>query len=432
LERVKEYIQQQEEQKTVGINDISADLNLKKREVIDKLRDYLQDIMKRHADGLTITQLTKIMKINRNWIAKQLDLLFLSGKVQRKRIGPAKVYSLSEDGLTKWEKYYLALLENSSDLIMVLTHGSQDNIIIDFVSQSVTRMLGFKTKDLEGTNFLDLVHPDEHGRLKDYFLLREGEISEHIFYLLIKNTEGLWRNLEIIMTDLLDDTAVNGLVLNCKDITETLQLEEQIQFRVVFEKFLLDLSTEFIDFPYEKIDPIISNGLSSIGKFFLQNAIQNYTVSPDQVSMYLVSSNKDHMICSHQWVASLPNKTILPEQGWDLPEFEPILSLIRKKDLNYFSDLQSYDDAIRISLETVISKKIKAIIIIPLLDQETEIIGFTAFEFFTIRETWTEQAIEMLQSIGKIMQSALRSLNRFIDTSLYQYFKEKRNKRSQK
>ena len=105
MEKVRDYIQQQET-KTVGINEIAADLDLKKRDVIEKLRQYLQYVMRKHPEGLTITDLTTIMKINRNWIAKQLDLLYLSGKVERKHIGPAreKYAAFVEDGISQGKR----------------------------------------------------------------------------------------------------------------------------------------------------------------------------------------------------------------------------------------------------------------------------------------------------------------------------------------
>lgn len=426
MNKVREYIKQQET-KTVGINEIAAELNLKKREVIEDLRDILQDIMHKNPDGLTITDLTSMMKINRNWIAKQLDLLFLSGKVQRKRIGPAKIYTLSEDGLTKWEKYYLALLENASDLIMVINDKGNSNFTVDFVSQSVKRILGYTPKEMEELNLLDLIHPEERSRLEDYSELFDNGESEHTLYIrcLSKNNE--WRHLEVVVTDLTNDKNVEGLVINCKDITETVQLEEKIQFRVIFEKFILRLSTKFIDIPFDKLDQIIANGIGSIGKFFAQNTLVDFTVSPSQINLYLFSDKNKKMICSHQWITQVAS-TVLTSVIWEQPNYNEILSLFEDKDLIYYPDVEAVIEKLKITFNTIFSEKLTAFIMIPLYDSEENPLGFIIFQFLESHTKWTDDAIEMLDIIGTILQSALRNLSRNIEGDLFQYFASRRKK----
>ncbi len=428
MNNIREFIKQQNA-KTVGINEIAAELNLKKRVVIEDLREFLQEIIRKNPNGLTITDLTSIMKINRNWIAKQLDLLFLSGKVQRKQIGPAKVYSISQDGLTKWEKYYLALLENSSDLIIVLTEENEGVLGVDFVSQSVKRILGYSPKELENLNFLDLIHPEERERLQNYSELFDEGGSEYTLYMRWNTASNKWKHLEVIVTDLTNDRNVHGLVLNCKDISETIRLEEQIQFRVIFEKFLFDLSTKFIDIPFDKLDQIIANGLASIGKFFIQNTLPDYTVSPDQISMYLFSGENDHMLCSHQWISKV-GSTILTSNVWASSDYDALLEYFKQTDLTYHSSLSSISPKVLQTMKTIFSDKIQAFILIPLFNQEDSPLGFVVFQFLTEREKWTESAIEMLKGIGTIIQSALRNLSRNIDTALYEYFFNRRMKRN--
>lgn len=48
--------------------------------------------LKAHPRGPTITEVARLININRNSIAKYLDVLVTSGEVEEKDIGPAKVF----------------------------------------------------------------------------------------------------------------------------------------------------------------------------------------------------------------------------------------------------------------------------------------------------------------------------------------------------
>lgn len=76
----------------------------------------IKQILKWSPRGTTISDLSVKMRMNRNLVAKYLDMLLISGQVEMQVIGAAKVYFISRRVPVS------ALLELSSDLVIVLDH----------------------------------------------------------------------------------------------------------------------------------------------------------------------------------------------------------------------------------------------------------------------------------------------------------------------
>lgn len=76
----------------------------------------IKQILKWNQRGTTISDLAVRLKMNRNLVAKYLDMLLISGQVEMQVIGAAKVYFISRRVPVS------ALLELSSDLVIVLDH----------------------------------------------------------------------------------------------------------------------------------------------------------------------------------------------------------------------------------------------------------------------------------------------------------------------
>ncbi|MHA1584116.1 MAG: PAS domain S-box protein [Promethearchaeota archaeon] len=428
IEDIKAFIQNNlanQKKKTVGINEISAQLKLTKRDVVERLRQYLQDTLEEHPEGVTITNLTSLMKINRNWIAKQLDILFLAGRVEKKSIGPAKIYKISRDGLNKWEKYYLALLENSSDLIAVISFKENPDGVVTFVSQSIERMLGYLPKEAEGSPFRTIVHPDDLPSLevgRDYLA---GKTSDNIIYLRCRTKSGDWKNLEITITSLIDDPNVEGVIANCKDITETLTLQQQIQFRSIFEKFLLSLSNTFIDYPIQDFDKILTNSIEMLGKFFTQNRLKDYAYPPDSVMLYLISPDITRVIRSHSWTREDLHLIGNLSNDWSTDELAWWGEKMKEEDVFYAEDLDKLSGKALEEIEKLTSNKINSLIALPFIDKTKNLIGFVIFEFLQLNVHWSDDSLEMLNTIRTMLQSALRGIKRYLKQDLFSYFAEK-------
>ncbi len=74
----------------------------------------IKQVLEDNPSGMTIRDISREVDLNRNSVAKYLEILTISGEVERKRIGPAKVYSLSE------KVPLSAVLDYSDDSIAVL------------------------------------------------------------------------------------------------------------------------------------------------------------------------------------------------------------------------------------------------------------------------------------------------------------------------
>ena len=109
----------------------------------------IKQILKWRPRGMTISDLSSQLKLNRNLVAKYLEILLISGQVEMQEIGPAKVYFLTQ------RVPISTMLEFSSDLVIVVDTGGK----ILQVNEHVTGLLESKREDLHGKRLQDIDIP---------------------------------------------------------------------------------------------------------------------------------------------------------------------------------------------------------------------------------------------------------------------------------
>jgi PAS domain S-box-containing protein len=128
--------------------------------------------------------------------------------------------------LARSERHYRALFENAMDVISVIgPHGD-----MRYQSPSVERVLGHKPDELMGRQVGTLVHPDDRAKLAAHFRELDGRPGRELTTeLRFQHKDGSWRTLEASCTNLTDDPAVLGIVVNSRDITERKRSEDAIR-----------------------------------------------------------------------------------------------------------------------------------------------------------------------------------------------------------
>ncbi|WP_433826534.1 putative bifunctional diguanylate cyclase/phosphodiesterase [Actinoplanes sp. CA-015351] len=123
------------------------------------------------------------------------------------------------------EQQFHALVQQSSDVVTVV---STDADVI-YQSESVQRIFGHTPRLLTGRRLTQLLDPESAMRLAQ--ALRQVAGRPHattVLELTVPHRDGRPRQAEMTITNLLDDPHVGGLVLNTRDISERMELQEQL------------------------------------------------------------------------------------------------------------------------------------------------------------------------------------------------------------
>jgi diguanylate cyclase (GGDEF)-like protein/PAS domain S-box-containing protein len=114
------------------------------------------------------------------------------------------------------EQRFESLVRNSSDLIVVLDRDYR----VTYTSPAVRDMLGFSPADLLGRTALQGFHPDDVDRVRDILDHLGPEATSDLDLVRIGHANGTWQWTEARAVNLIDDPTVNGIVANCRDVTE--------------------------------------------------------------------------------------------------------------------------------------------------------------------------------------------------------------------
>ena len=165
---------------------------------------------------------------SRKW--KEEEISFLKSLTQNltnafeKREALDKVKKREEE-LIRSEQKFRALVQEGSDLIGILDIDGY----YSFVSENYKDIVGFKPSDLVGKNAYHFIHPDDIKRVREQFFQLKEQKQVKISPFRFRDSTGKFRWVQTVATNLLNDSAVNGVVANSRDVTTIIEQAREIE-----------------------------------------------------------------------------------------------------------------------------------------------------------------------------------------------------------
>jgi len=138
-------------------------------------------------------------------------------------------------------KFYQAAVEDGSDIIFIVDF---DGTIL-YHNTSVRETLGYRARSLVGKNFFDFILPEKLNEFKSEFQKsRKKAYNQKVeFQFLCKDKT--YRFLEFNSINLKHKDKLEGLILDCRDITQRKKdAEEMVRLQKAKEQFLANISHE--------------------------------------------------------------------------------------------------------------------------------------------------------------------------------------------
>ena len=132
----------------------------------------------------------------------------------------------AEEELERSEAYFRHLIENTSDITIMLN----EDLTMRFVSPSVEELFGYAVQELVGESAFDFFHPEDIVLGLDVVRQSLEHPGERLqFELRIRHKDQTWHYLECIGKNLLRDNVMKGFVVSARDITERKRMEESLR-----------------------------------------------------------------------------------------------------------------------------------------------------------------------------------------------------------
>jgi PAS domain S-box-containing protein len=179
----------------------------------------IKDLLKKNPEGMSVTDISKALNKNKNTIGRYLDILLISGHVDMRTYGKAKVFTLS------WRLPLSAMLSYSKELIMVLDNESR---IID-VNDNFLYILNLSREDTLGKNITYLNPPDVDVHELLEALTTGGEEKEDTITFKVKDQgERIFKQKSV---PTVFEDGRKGFTLILEDITRQVLAEREIRER---------------------------------------------------------------------------------------------------------------------------------------------------------------------------------------------------------
>lgn len=185
--------------------------------------------------GITISDLSTKVKLNRNLVAKYLDMLTIAGQVEMKTLGTAKVYFLSQRVPVS------ALIEFSSDYVIAL--DSEQTIIQ--VNEPVLKRIHLPREELIGKKLDEINIPFLKKLIEDKLPDEENNLAEYVSEsTYIQNGRRQYFRVKRVPT--VFENGQHGMTFIIEDVTARKESEEALTISEERYRGIVEDQTEFI------------------------------------------------------------------------------------------------------------------------------------------------------------------------------------------
>jgi two-component system cell cycle sensor histidine kinase/response regulator CckA len=196
---------------------LSADARLRWQEMLDTAENVVEvDRQHRRRDGSLVWLRDTARAIRDETGAVE----YYEGALQ-----DVTQHITAEEAVRRSEARFRSLIENASDGVLILSAEG----LVTYQSPAVERILGYAPESILGTSPFAFVHPDDIAGVMESFaeVMMPGGHGKSVEFR-CRHADGSYRVLHVLGSNLLDDPAVGGVVVNMIDSTVHRSLEEQL------------------------------------------------------------------------------------------------------------------------------------------------------------------------------------------------------------
>lgn len=296
-----------------------------------------------------------------------------------------------EEATRQSEERWRQLVESHMEPIMISVDRE-----IKYLNPSGAELFGGESpEELIGTNVLDLVEPPFQEEIKaraaEVYSGHNTEPFEHR----VRRLDGQVRIVVSQSVSIQYDgqTAAQTVI---RDVTDWRRAQSKLEYRVLMENLIVDLSTRLIDTGSEITDQTLEDALGRIGPF----------VGADRSYVFLASENGSAYYYTHEWCAPgiEAQKEKVPIIAADQsPWFHEQMKEMRPVHIPRVSDLPPEAADFRKVLEL---QDIESLVLVP-MTEGARLIGFIGFDAVQQPRTWEEETIMLLRVLSDTFANSI-------------------------
>jgi PAS domain S-box-containing protein len=301
----------------------------------------------------------------------------------------------AEKAIRQSEINYREIFNSASDAILI--HHAESGDIED-VNNTMLDMFGITIENAQR------ISPDQFSQgkppydLKTYrnHIAKARKEGFHVFEWMSRNSEN-----QLFWTEItLKGISLNGtdkIMAVIRDIDERKKSDALIRYRNDFEKLIFNISSRFINVPFEEVDRNIEIALKEISEFTHSDTCYLFRYNDVEYTLNL----------THFWKKNNIRLDKEKIRNLDLSFFEWHSSIVKNGDVLKMSNTWDIPDEASGVRKLILSMNIQAFIDVPLIYQGV-VIGFLGLGAGKAGRSWPEDEISLLQVIGQILVNAIK------------------------
>ncbi len=211
----------------------------------------------------------------------------------------------AEEQVLASEARFRALIANAGDMIVVI--NAEGKIV--FASPSSARILGYSPEEMIGRDFREWIHADDLPAVNKSLAHRSqvpgtapNSLKIHTLH-----KDGTWRVVDALGTNMFAEPAIQGIVLNIRDVTEQERANREIRKRTE-DLVLINTLNEAVN-RGDSLDAVVD---------ILVGEARNMLACRD-ATVYLVSPDGRFLVMPHLTLPSLLSRQIEQLIGMAIP-----------------------------------------------------------------------------------------------------------------
>lgn len=289
-------------------------------------------------------------------------------------------------------KFLANAMEKISDSVIL----TDTNFKIKYINKAAEKLFGYSFKELKGKTpeILNAEELSEEIQQKIYKSVQNG--NTYTAEYLNKRKDGSKFICEFKINPLKDDRgSIYAYIGIQRDITKRKEQQENLKFRLEFQKNLAQISSSLLAVNSANIDKKIKKALKKIGKFF----------GVDRSYIIQLSEENNTLSNTHEWCKSGVNSEQENFQNIPASNFSWSLDILVQNDHIHISDVNKMSKNAEAEKIVLHSLGIKSLVINPMFI-ENKLFGYFVFDSVKNKKKFSEEEIRLLKIFTDVITSA--------------------------